>query len=125
MTVYYAQVEIDQIDIKEEREHGVLKLIGFFDYEFGIQINTFGGRHFSFHDKITLTKDPNRNDGFGTLTITYGNRSAYIDSNPKVQFTTVILRKDELELLPDKKVFFKEGLNINCRLIKLENKVDL
>jgi hypothetical protein len=115
----YAQVEIDEIKIREEREHGILKLNGFFDYDFGIQINTFGGRHFAFHDNITLKKDPNRSDGFGTLIITYANRDTYIDSNPKIQFTTVVLRTNELNLITDNRVFYKEGQNTNCRLNKI------
>lgn len=113
----YAIVEIDQIDIKSEREYGVIKLYGDFDYDFGIQMNTFGGRHYSFHDKITLTR-PSPGSTLGILTITYANRDAYIDSNPKVQFTTVVNSLDTVRFEPDHVVFFDSGEKENCRLIK-------
>ncbi|MCU5179249.1 hypothetical protein [Bacillus toyonensis] len=115
MAQKYAIVQIDQIDLKSQREHGVIKLYGDFDYDFGIQINTFGGRHFSFHDKISLEKPTTT--GHGVLTITYGNREAYLDFNPAVEFTTVVSNLNELSLVTDGIVFHEDK---NCRLNKLE-----
>ncbi|MGY3839568.1 hypothetical protein ACWNPK_20905 [Bacillus atrophaeus] len=113
MPVIYAQLEIDEIELKSLREYGVIKINGYFDYEFGIQLNLWG-RHYSFHQNgITLEKL--RPDGYGTLTVTYGNRDAYIDSNPKMQITTVLTSKSNLVFSPDNIVFFKDK---NCRLLQ-------
>ncbi|AIU77436.1 hypothetical protein ACR80L_09550 [Bacillus velezensis] len=113
MTIIYAQLEIDEIELKTLRENGVIKIKGYFDYEYGIQLN-LSGKHYAFHQNgITLQKL--RTDGYGTLTVTYGNRDAYIDSNPKMQITTALTSKSNLVFSPDNIVFFKDK---NCRLLQ-------
>lgn len=115
MAQKYAIVQIDQIVLKDQREHGVIKLYGDFDYDFGIQMNTFGGLHFSFHDKISLEKPSTT--GHGILTIIYGNREGYMDFNPPVEFTTVVSNLNELTFVTDE-IVFHDGKN--CRLNTLE-----
>lgn len=111
--VIYAQIDIDPVALTKQDDNGVIKLQGYFDYDFGIQFNSTD-KHYAFGNEISLK---NSSDGYGMLTITYGNKASTIGMNPAMSITTQLKKTAALNFKPDNKIFI-EGApgNGNCRI---------
>ncbi|HDR6218486.1 TPA: hypothetical protein QCU06_004980 [Bacillus cereus] len=95
--VLYFKITIYRVQL-EGTQGGVIRLKGYFDHNFGIQLNLTGFHYALGQDGIILTKETN---GLSVLTINYGNTNAFMEYNEEMSVSVKVVNSSHFHIETD------------------------